>query len=110
MSNPVYIATLMALGIWLAVLIIVHSDSLDHFLWNVLSAEIGLLLGIITYTILAPAAYAERGYFAIGGEGLLAYMIALFISTALIVERARLFAWCRKSARRARDSRRLRRG
>lgn len=109
MENTVHIVTLIALGVWLAVVIIVHTDSFDHLLWNILGAEIGLLLGIITYTILAPVAYAERGYFAVGGEGLLAYMIALFVGTALIAERARIFAWCRKAARRAMDNRRLRR-
>lgn len=36
-----------------------------------------LAAGGITYAALAPIAYRERGYFAFGGELLLAYIVAM---------------------------------
>ena len=43
-----------------------------------------LFCGFGTYRFFAPMAYAERGYFAIGGEALLAFMVGFFVAIILI--------------------------
>ena len=101
--NTLFIAALI---IWLssiAVITIGKADNMDKLIWAVFSMIIGISLGLLVYFILAPLAYMERGYFAIGGEGLLAFIIAWFTGPMLIWKRDEIIARHRKLSRRARD-------
>ena len=103
LRNTLFIAALI---IWLssiAVIKIGKADSMDKLIWAVFSMIIGIILGLIVYFILAPLAYQERGYFAIGGEGLLAFIVAWFTGPMLIWKREAIIARHRKMSRRARD-------
>ncbi len=104
MENIVYIVLLVVLLAWLASVAIFKADTVDELLRNVLYVLIGILLGWIVYSLLAPLAYAERGYFAIGGEGLLGYMIAWFVGPMLIWSRDEIIARLRRKMRQRRQS------
>lgn len=71
--------------------------------WNITSAVTGLVLGALTYALLAPGAYAERGYFAVGGEGLLALIAVSFTGPMLIWKREEIIALHKKLLQRAID-------
>ena len=110
MANPVYIVCILVLLTWLTAFAVIKSGTLDKLLRNVLYNLIGIALGLMIYSILAPFAYQERGYFAIGGEGLWGYMIAWFVGPVLIWNHDTIAHWFKKTSQSARDSRRLRRG
>ena len=72
---------------------------LDNAVWYAAVLLSSLICGFGTYRIFAPVAYAQRGYFAIGGEVLLALMVGYFVAIVLIRNKRYIIRKIRKIRR-----------
>ena len=70
---------------------------------------VAAVIGVVVYAILAPFAYAERGYFAFGGELMAAVAVAGVIAPLMIRRDRKICAWFRHRARHAADEKSINR-
>ena len=53
--------------------------TLKSLLISILKAFVSVLSGLFIYSLLAPIAYADRGYMAYGGECVLAILVTILV-------------------------------
>ena len=84
------------LVLWYAVVVAHMARTLKQFARAWIYCAVATVLGLIVYAVLAPLAYLERGYFAFGGEALVAIAVAAIAAPLLIVRDAKICAWIKK--------------
>ena len=92
---------LFVLLLYYAVISAYMTKSLRQMARAWIYCAVAFIIGLAVYAMLAPWAYMERGYFAFGGELLVAVAVAGVIAPLIIRRDRKICAWVRRASNRA---------